>query len=640
MFCGNCGKKNEEGARFCEFCGSPMTDGPDHRPQEDVQAQPVQENPGEQKPVKKKGKRWIWAAGAAAILIIALIVAGTMISREREEKKRYDSALASGDRYLDEMDYEKAEDSYLTAISIDPKQKEPYLGLVDTYIAMEEFDQVVETAEQAKKELPEEEHQEFDDIIDKWSNVTEYTWEVEPEVDIDDITYVYAGDDGNSSANEEQQQNGSEYAVFEKDGLLGIIRNDGTVAVEAEYTNIILFSDGRYLMKRDEPKYEPAFDKEWNTYFFDEETEEITPAEGLGGGFPSGTYYYCGGLHNTDEAYEYLDYQFKEPGSPIPVQQADELFNGFGQPSDWLEGMYAIYSDGALTTDFIYEECGSESWGLFAAKKDGKWGYITADGTEVIPFEYDESWKSDIGGGKISYCYAFSEGYVPLVKDGVWEMRDTSGNVVIPAGLFEAIRPVYDGKCWVQKNGKWGVIRVKTAVDGWMEDLEEMASDEEEMEEEEIQAKSEEELRAALSGNTSERILNFEYTDYDGDGVSEAFAVTSPQDYDGSGKSSDADIWYIDCEGNCTQVMSGTTGSLYEQKLAAGQQEFIVWHGPDTVSYVFGVRDNQPYEPEISGKYMFFWTVKYDDAIYTGTTSDNRHPEFVFDRETGEFVEM
>lgn len=290
---------------------------------------------------------------------------------------------------------------------------------------MEEFGQVVETAEQAKKELPEEEHQEFDDIIDKWSNVAEYTWEVEPEIDIGDITYVYAGDDGNSSVNEKQQQNGSEYAVFEKDGLLGIIRNDGTVAAEAEYTNIILFSDGRYLMKRDEPKYEPAFDKEWNIYFFNEETEE-----------------------------------------------------------------------------------------------------------------------------------------------------------------------------------------------------------------EEIQAKSEEELRAALSGNTSERILNFEYTDYDGDGVSEAFAVASPQDYDGSGKSSDADIWYIDCEGNCTQVMSGTTGSLYEQKLAAGQQEFIVWHGPDTVSYVFGVRDNQPYEPGISGKYMFFWTVKYDDAIYTGTTSDNRHPEFVFDRET------
>ena len=60
----------------------------------------------------------------------------------------------------------------------------------------------------------------------------------------------------------------------------------------------------------------------------------------------------------------------------------------------WLQGMYAVYNDGVLTTDFIYEECGSESDGVLAAKKDGKWGYITADGTEVIPFEYDSSWQS------------------------------------------------------------------------------------------------------------------------------------------------------------------------------------------------------------------------------------------------------
>ena len=29
MFCGNCGKKNEEGARFCEFCGAFLAENPD-----------------------------------------------------------------------------------------------------------------------------------------------------------------------------------------------------------------------------------------------------------------------------------------------------------------------------------------------------------------------------------------------------------------------------------------------------------------------------------------------------------------------------------------------------------------------------------------------------------------------------------
>ena len=48
----------------------------------------------------------------------------------------------------------------------------------------------------------------------------------------------------------------------------------------------------------------------------------------------------------------------------------------------------------------------------------------------MIPFEYDASWKhydpaSYNGLDEIEYCYAATECYVPLVKDGRWEMRDS-----------------------------------------------------------------------------------------------------------------------------------------------------------------------------------------------------------------------
>ena len=45
MFCGNCGKKNEEGARFCEFCGTPLLNEAEGRNQEPAQdsAQPFTE---------------------------------------------------------------------------------------------------------------------------------------------------------------------------------------------------------------------------------------------------------------------------------------------------------------------------------------------------------------------------------------------------------------------------------------------------------------------------------------------------------------------------------------------------------------------------------------------------------------------
>ena len=60
------------------------------------------------------------------------------------------------------------------------------------------------------------------------------------------------------------------------------------------------------------------------------------------------------------------------------------------------------------------------------------------------------------GDEEISYCYAASEGYIPLVKDGMWEMRDTAGNVVIPAGVFEAIRPVNGRKVLGTEEWKMG----------------------------------------------------------------------------------------------------------------------------------------------------------------------------------------
>ena len=121
-----------------------------------------------------------------------------------------------------------------------------------------------------------------------------------------------------------------------------------------------------------------------------------------------------------------------------------------------------------LLTEFEYDECGSLESGLLAAKKDGKWGYIDESGKTVIPFEYDVSWKhyaspypdTDMG----EYCYAATEGYVPLVKDGKWEMRNTENKIVIPSGTFEEILPVHNCRCWVKKDGKWGVIEFEKAV--------------------------------------------------------------------------------------------------------------------------------------------------------------------------------
>lgn len=44
-------------------------------------------------------------------------------------------------------------------------------------------------------------------------------------------------------------------------------------------------------------------------------------------------------------------------------------------------------------------------------------------------------------------------------------MNDINGNIAIPGGIFDKILPVYNGKCWVKQNGKWGIIKVGEEVD-------------------------------------------------------------------------------------------------------------------------------------------------------------------------------
>ena len=101
-----------------------------------------------------------------------------------------------------------------------------------------------------------------------------------------------------------------------------------------------------------------------------------------------------------------------------------------------------------------------------AVCQNDKWGYINKNGEIVIPIEYDASWKEYVpyenhkSMEMQEFCYAASDGYVVLCKDNKFELRDINGKEVIRPGIFEEIRPVYNGKCWVKKDGKWGVIEI------------------------------------------------------------------------------------------------------------------------------------------------------------------------------------
>lgn len=148
-------------------------------------------------------------------------------------------------------------------------------------------------------------------------------------------------------------------------------------------------------------------------------------------------------------------------------------------------------------------------------------------------------------------------------------------------------------------------------------------------------------------------IFAFEYDDYDGDGLYEAFGFTTPGETDGY-LYSDVNIWFLDSSGNCNLIFDNTYGYLHDEKLVADNQKFMVWEqsggGSGSTSYVFGVKNGAVYEPAISGNYMSFGTDLESgtatSGVFYGYTSDfskGYHDyiptTFIFDAASGEFVE-
>lgn len=150
MKCKNCGFENKENAKFCGNCGIDLTE---------------QTLAGQQEQ-KNKGKKKIWIFGTG-VLIGVLAVVITLLLNLKEDIPDYDSLVVRGDRYLEELDYEKAEEAYLEAIAIEPKKKEPYLKLIQLYTEQENYKETLVTAENAMEELPEEEQEGFETIIEE-----------------------------------------------------------------------------------------------------------------------------------------------------------------------------------------------------------------------------------------------------------------------------------------------------------------------------------------------------------------------------------------------------------------------------------------------------------------------------------------
>lgn len=124
---------------------------------------------------------------------------------------------------------------------------------------------------------------------------------------------------------------------------------------------------------------------------------------------------------------------------------------------------YVVFvNNGRIVTEHIFEDAGCFSDGVIPLKLNGKWGYIDGNGKTILPFEFDSIRQPNVNDN----IYDASNGYIVVKKDNQYAIFDVTGSLVINYGVFEEIRPVYEGMAWVKQDGKWGVIGLSQDIQG------------------------------------------------------------------------------------------------------------------------------------------------------------------------------
>lgn len=117
MYCEKCGSDIEKGERFCYHCGAGV----------------ASEGYAGQK-IKKQKKRWPIVV-LIALVVVAAAVTGVVLFTQGEAERKVKEQLALADRYLDELDYDRAIAAYKAVLELDEKNADAYLGLAEAYAA-------------------------------------------------------------------------------------------------------------------------------------------------------------------------------------------------------------------------------------------------------------------------------------------------------------------------------------------------------------------------------------------------------------------------------------------------------------------------------------------------------------------------
>lgn len=123
MYCPNCGKRLNGDEVFCTQCGAKVSTSPD-----------------EQESLKISPKRSQGGKNNRALVVVLLILLLVFLSASfgafyfgRSKKNRLKEQLSIGERYLAELDYDRAITAFSEALEIEPKSEDALIGIAQSY---------------------------------------------------------------------------------------------------------------------------------------------------------------------------------------------------------------------------------------------------------------------------------------------------------------------------------------------------------------------------------------------------------------------------------------------------------------------------------------------------------------------------
>lgn len=95
------------------------------------------------------------------VAVVIAIVISLIFVFNRKDTQEYDNKLEQAQKYVEELDYKRAETTYLEAIKIDSKQPKAYIKLADVYVADEQVDKAIKILDKGLKNVDKDNQKEI-----------------------------------------------------------------------------------------------------------------------------------------------------------------------------------------------------------------------------------------------------------------------------------------------------------------------------------------------------------------------------------------------------------------------------------------------------------------------------------------------